>query len=81
MEIFDLLTFIFMQGTTISNLSVSITPVENYQLPPGALPSSPVNYMDLIILCVYILFCCFMHYCLIYHHTQHVLIELHLDTL
>lgn len=43
----DLLTSVLIQGATIGNLSVSITPVENYQLPPGVLPPSPVKYMAL----------------------------------
>lgn len=37
----DLLTSVLIQGATIADLSVSITPVDNYQLPPGALPPSP----------------------------------------
>ena len=39
----DLLTSVLIQGATIADLSVSITPVDNYQLPHGALPPSPVN--------------------------------------
>ena len=36
-------TAVLLTGATIADLSVSITPVDNYQLPPGALPPSPVN--------------------------------------
>lgn len=31
------------QGATIADLSVSITPVENYQLPPEAIPPNSVD--------------------------------------
>ncbi|KAJ9708586.1 hypothetical protein PVL29_000560 [Vitis rotundifolia] len=34
-------TATLLTGATIADLSVSITPVDNYQLPPGALPPSP----------------------------------------
>lgn len=34
-------TAVLLTGATIADLSVSITPVDNYQLPPGALPPSP----------------------------------------
>ncbi|XP_061374591.1 binding partner of ACD11 1-like [Gastrolobium bilobum] len=34
-------TAALLTGSNIANVSVTITPVENYQLPPDALPSSP----------------------------------------
>jgi len=42
------------QGATIADLSVSITPVENYQLPPEAIPPSPVNHIACLELYLYI---------------------------
>ena len=59
----DLLTSVLIQGATIADLSVSITPVDNYQLPHGALPPSPVNHMALIIH-VYIF--CFVLYAVVF---------------
>lgn len=42
--VFSSLGFMYLQGATIGDLSVTITPVDDYQLPPEAqLPSSPVS--------------------------------------
>lgn len=42
------------QGATIADLSVSVTPVENYQLPPEAIPPSSVNHIACLEFYLYI---------------------------
>lgn len=47
-------SYMSTQGATIADLSVSVTPVENYQLPPEAIPPSSVNHIACLEFYLYI---------------------------
>ncbi|THG10168.1 hypothetical protein TEA_014349 [Camellia sinensis var. sinensis] len=47
-------TAILLAGSTIADLSVSITPMENYQLPPDAPPLTPVSFIAVKIMLLYL---------------------------